>query len=1011
MRIFLFLSLPVYLLGFNESFPIEYLTINEGLSGNYITSIHQDRLGYLWFGTPDGLNRYDGQAFTIFRNIPGDSSSLSDNHIRSINENSKGTLFITTNTGGLNIFHPEQESFTRIDLKDSFGNRFESLSVSSCLDDDLVWIGTQDGYVMRYNAREDSLEWMTRVVKDFENTEANIISALYAVSADTLWIASRLGGLDLLTFPGGKFQHILLADTLQESFRRNGCGGIISEPNGKLWISRVSGLDSYDPRTQEHHHHEFKDCKGEMLKAFKPVWTPSGEIVLSSYYDLIRFNPVTGSSQSMASILPQYFSEALMFDSTGILWAGTRGWGAVKIDHDRGRFNATPGNFLSEIFPDIFALLADSAGLDLTLRERDFLSIMRDQADNVWVTTQFWGIYRIDHQTQAIRNYHLGQPDARGRYHILYESFQDRKGQMWVTTAGGIFHLNPVTGQFVYHRLYPGEETAPFALNKLNNMDITSVHVDESNVFWLGTPALGLISYDPATDAKDFFPLKSNTGITHNTLQILCLAEDPLTPDQVLWVGTRGGGLVRFEKQSKSYRFFTNADGLPNMNINGILSSGAYIWLSSNGGLSRFDPVNEACLNFDIRDGLQSNGFNQREAYKTKTGALYFGGSYGYNHFQANDITMASSVAPIVLTGIQLLNEPLQYGDPDGILTAPIPFVKSLVLDPDHRLMVTLNYTALRFSNAHRNRFIYQLENFDTRWIRNGNKHSAVYTNLNPGSYRFKVRYEGDADAVAPPELALDIVILPTYWETWWFRVLMLVVFLAAMVYLLFRQYRHLSRKRLQQQQFSQQLLEYEERERKRISGELHDGVGQNLLVIKNMLQLGLNGLTANDQNSETLLSASSIVSETIQEVRNISHNLSPQHLEQLGLTSTLESAIENVEKACKIRFKVEIEDIDNLLPPESEILVYRIVQESLNNIIKHSQATAVEVSIKRNAEMIFISISDNGVGFMPAASSTPRGIGLSGMEERAQLLQGRITIGPGKDSGTLVQLIINVDK
>gem|GEM_PF-781873 len=990
---------------------IEYITINDGLSGNYVTQIHQDRYGYLWFGTMEGLNRYDGQSFVTFQSRPGDSLSLSDNFIRSIDEDGDGNLYIATNTCGLNFFDRHGEYFQQIVLKDSSGRFFESLSTVNYLNDSCIWIGTQDSYILSYNPVSDQVVWSGRVDLDFPNASKNIINDVYVDRAGTLWIASGLGGLDRMTTPAHTLEHVLLADTLSDRFRRNGCNNLIENEDGTFWISRVGGLDRFNPSSGLHKSYDFLDSKGEMLKGFSVQSYPDGSLILNSYYDLIRFDPQQEKYSLVASVLPHYLTTALYIDNNGIIWSGSMGYGIVKIDPIQSQFNTEAGNFLGAVYDTELKLLKGYEGLDLSLRDRDFLSIIRGQRQDTWIATQFWGLFHIDPAGTTVKKYSMGKLDLRQRYQVMYEVFQDHAGEIWVSTVGGISQLDQDSGTFEYHRLYPGSETNTFALNKATYIDISCMYEDTEGIFWLGTPELGLIRYDPHQHDISYYPVSWSKSRQSDSYPILSILPDPERPDQILWLGTEGGGLVKFIKSNASLQFFNQKDGLPSNTVNGVLAGSTFhLWMSTNMGISQFFPSSGRFQNFDVRDGLQSNGFNRREFLKTPEGELYFGGTYGYNHFFPEVIETSHTPSPLILTGIDLLNKPIHFDDPNSPLTAPLDLLESLILDHKQAMMVTFYFSALSYSRPHRDRFTYKLDGFDQNWIDNGVKRSAVYTKLPPGHYKFRVRHEADGELANTTALSIGLTILPPFWASWWFRSL-LIFTLLSLVYLFMRQQlnRH-KNERQEQQRFSQKLIEYQEDERKRISGELHDSVGQNLLVIKNTLQLGMNQLSETKASTEYFNSASDIVSETIQEVRNISHNLSPQHLENLGLTSTLESAIETIERASNIRFLMELDNIDGLLPPTSEILVYRIVQEGLNNILKHSQASAVEINVRREERLIRILIRDNGIGFPPSKAISGRGIGLSGMKERAQLLQGQIRFNGEPGKGTSVELTIQLE-
>lgn len=991
---------------------LEYLTSNDGLSANYVSAIHQDQIGYYWFGTMDGLNRYDGESFRIFRRIPGDSTSLSDNFIKDLAEDSAGRLFIATHTGGLNRYDPAAEKMKRIILRNESGGVYERLSTLNCNQEGIVWIGTQNGYLLRYNSQADSLEWWMSIPSDFDNTSANAISGIYPDTGGNLWLASGLGGLDYLPSSGGEIQHVLLADTLAESFRRDGCGGIIADEEGTLWISRVSGLDSYDPETGAHKHFGFKDSKGEMLKAYDLAWSPDGDIILNSYHDILKFDPRTGSHEVITSILPEYFTPALLLDGTGIIWAGTMGYGAIKIDPRKGRFNTGEGNFLMELFPDEMKMLTDSNGVDSNLRDRDFLSVIRDRHGSVWVATPLWGCYRIAPDRSSIRKYHIGEQGERNRFEPIYQVFEDRTGGIWFSTVGGMSKLDVETGELTYHRLYPGSNRADFALNKSGYLDISCIYQDEQHVFWLGTPELGLIRYDSASGSVQYLPVTLSRASGVRSYAILDMAVDSHQPDSILWLGTEGGGLVRFEKHTGQAAFITMQQGLPSNTINCVFAlPNGDLWMSTNLGLSRYTPSTGQTVNFDVRDGLQSNGFNRREGYLTEDGELYFGGPRGFNHFFPGDIRQPYIAAPLVLTGIRLLNEPVHFGDPEAPLQVPLFLLKELVLDYRQAMMVTFTFTTLTGSDQHRLRYAYKLENFDDRWINNGSRRSATYTNLNPGSYRLRVRHLDSIEVENVPKISLALLVLPPFWATWWFRSGTIVLLLLVISELVRKQLRKKAVEREREKRFSQQLIQSQEDERRRIAEDLHDSIGQSLLIIKNKLIVGLRHFTSPPESVKFLNEASELTSQTLKDIRQVTRNLRPVDLDHLGLTQTIKNMLEKIDASANFSIQTKIENIDGVIASDNQINLYRIIQEALNNIIKHSGASEVRFELLRKPEALFLSIEDNGSGFdlKHEAEVEGKGFGVQGMFERAKILSARLNFYSAQTGGTRIVLTIPI--
>ncbi|MBI3194200.1 MAG: hypothetical protein HYZ34_07015, partial [Ignavibacteriae bacterium] len=505
--------------------------------------------------------------------------------------------------------------------------------------------------------------------------------------------------------------------------------------------------------------------------------------------------------------------------------------------------------------------------------------------------------------------------------------------------------------------------------------------------------------------------------------------EDPNGDDNVLWIGTDGGGLNRFDKLSGELTHFTEKNGLPNNVVYGVLSDTmGNLWMSTNKGLCKYstrgavsadgqgsafggNPSSGSIRTYDVSDGLQSNEFNRKEYFKTKSGEIFFGGVNGYNHFYPEEISDNPIPPKIEFTDFKLSNRSVSYHDANSPLKQSIGETKSIVLDYSQN-MFTLEFSALDFSTSQKNQYAYMLNGFDEHWNYAGTLRSATYTNIAPGEYTFRVKASNSDGVWNEQGASMEIIILPPFWMTWWFRGIGILLFLTAGPTISFRRVKQLQREQQQQEEFSRKLIERQELERKRIASELHDGVGQDLLVVKNKLLLAIDTVEQGTMDVQQLNDAAQFASQAIEEVRSISHNLRPSNLDQLGLTMAIETAVESVATSSTIRFSLNIENIDGLVTPENEINVYRIVQESLNNVVKHSQATEAGVEVRRELDSVLINVQDNGRGFRMNVEglNTPKErFGLSGMKERAKALSGSLTIQQRESGGTIVQLSVPI--
>ncbi len=983
---------------------VRRFTIADGLSQNYVSAIIQDQIGYLWIGTKDGLNRYDGYSFTVFYHIPGDTTSLSNDDISLIKEGSDGVLWIGTNGGGLNRFAPRTGHLRTFFSQDAQSQEAGSQYINViAITGDSVLIGTRDGLI--YQLGHTGLEEprMVATLARDGNGGSNPLTGILLEKDGSILVAPRNGGLQRYMPPTRTWATLIRPDSLPGEQRLNPINGIFRKDN-VLWIGRYTGLEKYDLQTGVMKSFTFRDHNNPYLRILAIAEDEAGHLWLVSPHHLIRFDPARESYEIFFTSESDWFTGAICIDRSGIVWLGTAGKGLFKIRPQLSNFNATPGNYLAYLYPDLIDTIKYLTGFDPEVnRARDFLSVIRDRDNNYWVASQYHGLFEISSDVQTIRQYPNSDLDFRGRMKNIYAVFEDRKGEIWATCAGGICRLDREKSLFEYHRLYPGRDSSRTAINNSGYYDITALYQDRSGIFWVGTPTLGLIRYDPEEKQLRYFQSAENDPGSISANFVLSIAEDPYRPDQILWIGTDGGGLNRYDKITDEFTTFSTVAGLPNNTVYGILPDpDNHLWLSTNQGLSRFNPVNKSFKNFTVSDGLQSNEFNRREYVKTADGELIFGGINGFNHFYPRSI-QDNPISPQVVIAemtVYSRNGMARLDDRE------LQLKKEIVLDyADHT--ITIGFSGLEFTAPEKNRFAYRLEPFNKNWIYCGTQRSATYSNLSPGHYVFWLKAANGDDVWGPEKALLKLEIEPLFWQTLWFQSLAGLSVLLIAGGLMTRRMNLDRKKRENQRRFARQLIQSQEKERGRIAGELHDGIGQDLLLIKNTIDLGLKYCDNDRKAADHFRTASKIVSAAIREVREVSHNLSPQHLEQLGLSTAIESVIESLGASTAIQIKASLCNIDGLLPKSDEIILYRIIQESLNNIMKHSTATEVRIVTNIEKQQLRLIIEDNGSGIAREQLANPTGIGLAGMFERTRMLGGELTIRPGLKKGTRIELIL----
>jgi signal transduction histidine kinase len=311
----------------------------------------------------------------------------------------------------------------------------------------------------------------------------------------------------------------------------------------------------------------------------------------------------------------------------------------------------------------------------------------------------------------------------------------------------------------------------------------------------------------------------------------------------------------------------------------------------------------------------------------------------------------------------------------------------------------SVEFAALDFSSPEKNRYAYKLEGFDKDWVSSGTRRYAAYTNLDPGEYVLHVRGSNNDGVWNTEGAALIIRVVPPIWKTWWFRALAFLLVVSSAGAVVLQRFRLLASRAAAHQEMTRQLIDFQENERKRIGAGLHDGLGQNLLMIKNLAVLGLNAGSNNESTKEQLNDISSLSSQALAEVREISYNLRPYQLDRLGLTGALQSVVNRIATSSGIPFTVEMDNIDGLLLKQQEINVFRIVQETMTNIVKHSHAAHAAVRIRRTGDTVVLAVSDDGVGF----ESGKQGFGLTSMAERVRILGGSLDVDSAPKSGTRI--------
>jgi ligand-binding sensor domain-containing protein/serine phosphatase RsbU (regulator of sigma subunit) len=731
------------------------LTIDDGLSQSSVTCISQDKQGFMWFGTQDGLNRYDGYNIKIFKNIPNDFSSLTNNFIFSIIEDLSGTLYIETQGGTFHRYNPRSESFQIIN-KDSVDLEKANVSTVGALlheADGINWLGglskgtgleridtkTGKSIVFKHNPADPSSLSDDKVYSVFRDRMGN------------LWVGT-FNGLDRLDEKTGKFFHYKNRPGDPNSLADNWVWPIFEDSRGYLWIGTVrGGLSMFDPESKSFHN--YKNDPNDPMSindnfVFSIYEDRGGVIWVGTNLGGINyFQPSSNSFEHYThdprnnNSLSDNVVLTMLTDRNGDYWIGTRNGGLNKFDYHKKNFtlyNHNPANNSSIISNSIQSLL-------------------KDKEENLWIGTYSSGLDVLNPKTGLFTHY-TNNPSDPGSLsdNRIYSLVEDRFGNIWVGTyGGGLNKLDKSTGKFSRYQFKENDSTS------ISSNATWSLALDDEGNLWIGTYGGGVNILNINNQTFAYFKNNPDDSASIADDNIIRIFKDSKGN---MCIGT-SKGLSRYSKENKSFKNYTEENGLANNFVYGILEdNNGNFWISTNNGLSKFNPATETFKNYYERDGLQGNEFNQNAFAKdNKTGRLLFGGPNGFNVFNPDDVKENSYLPPVAYTNYTRYNSDDEEGKP--IFEKGISDRDSILLTYKDNI-VTLQFAALSFYNNSENRYRYKLEGFNENWIQLGNNHTVTFTNLSPGDYKLIVTGSNNDGLWNAEGKTLFIEVTPPWWRT-----------------------------------------------------------------------------------------------------------------------------------------------------------------------------------------------------------------------------------------------------
>ncbi len=776
-----------------------HLTGEQGLSNNTVWCILQDAQGFMWFGTHDGLNKYDGYTFTVYQHRRSESDSLSEGTIYALYQDHAGTLWIGTPTG-LDSFTGHGTQFTH---HPAIGEQVNVIYQDAAGD---LWIGTAGAGLFRREQATGQFVSHKHDPADARSLSDNEVISLYEDRAGTLWVGTATNGLDALDRDTGQFTHYPHDPANPHSLSYNRVTAIYQDQPGVLWIGTANpyevgegGLNVFDKATgqftrylrnpQDRHSLSSNHVKSIYEDQTGALWigTDDGLNIFNratSTFASYQHDPSDPHSLSSSRITTIYE------DQSGALWFGTEDQGINQYARAKERFaryQHTPLDFNSLSDSPVGALYEDHTGI-------------------LWIGTLGAGLDSLDRATGQFTHYTHDPNDPHSLAHNYVNAlYKDHAGVLWVGTRAGLSRFDRATGHFTHFIHNPGDP------NSLSQGAIKVILEDHTQTLWIGTEEPGNLNkfdkasgtfaryeYDPNSpsgfvntygvraiyedQAGDLW-LGTYSGLVHFDRQaetFIQYRRDPQDPhslshdfvwsiyqDQtgIFWIAT-SGGLDRFDQSVEQFTVYTTENGLACDNVAGILADEqGNLWIGTGGGgLSRFDPQTETFRNYDVGDGLTSNTLLIAAHHQSKSGEMFFGADNGFNAFHPADVKDNPHLPPIVLTAFRKFDKLVEFD-------TPLSEVEEIALSYQDNFFA-FEFAALDYTEPAGNQYAYRLEGFDRDWIYCGSRRYASYTNLPPGTFYFRVKGSNNDGVWNEAGQTVRIVVTPPPWQTWWFRVL-----------------------------------------------------------------------------------------------------------------------------------------------------------------------------------------------------------------------------------------------
>ncbi len=1048
--LFIFLFFGVFRIeGQLSNLKFRHITSKDGLVQNNVVSILQDSKGFMWFGTRAGLNRYDGYDFQLYEHVPGNDNSLSSSQISSMYEDNQGYIWIGHAGGGLDRYDPETDSFENFNKFPESSIELPNSNLAAIVEDDQqnLWLGIFGHGLYKINKERTRLAKVVHDSGRSQEMRSNSISSLLKDSKGNLWIGfwfeKRIDRYDPVT---GEVEHFMLHSNKAETVSESGFFDMYEDSSGRIWFAmRDSGVSCYCPEENsfEHFSHDPSDpnsLSSDVVRAIVEddrgyIWFGTENGGLSIFNPSTRrfhnlfFDDLDNESLNNNSIYSLYKD----FDNN--IWVGTY-TGGVNVyfksyntfEHFRKKSvdNSLSHNSVTSFVEDYFGKIwvgTDGGGLNVIDLEKksikafrsrrndptslggDFvMGVSKDSRNNIWVSTWGGGLSRYDFRTGNFTRYLKDDSDENSiNSNNVSTAFEDSSGDLWVGTFGGGLNLfDYETKEFKSFAVEAGNEQS------ISNNNVINILEGDKNLLWIGTDGGGINMLRRNHTFRRFLGIEGgNNGLQNGN--ILSSLKDHKGG---LWFGTNKG-LHKLNPDNLHFYHYPLGNRLSDLRVLGIEEDDDHnLWISSNDGLIVYNPETKYFRRFSRAYGLQDIEFTRGASYKDSEGYLYFGGINGFNRFHPDSVKVNVDPPRIEIVDLEIFNQSVRIGEMDSILKKSITETDYIEI-PSRYSMFSLEYVALNYNFSEDIEYAYMLENFDKEWYYVGKGREVTYTNLNPGKYEFKIKCKVDGEEWGQEQRKLEIVILPSFWQTFWFKALIfLVIILVSTAFVRSRMKRiqklnSLVDKRTEEIRQQNNVLEDQKKQLTRINSMLTDRQEKieaqtkelyqqrNKLKQTNATKDKFLSIIAHDLRNpfNTIIGFSELLlmgfksyrqDEVEEQLKHILHSAEQTYnlLEDLLLWANSQSGKMvthltnvNVKEVCEQvisllndqgkRKNITIQlSGDDVLAKADRFMLKTIIRNLLSNAIKFTdEGGRVDIFVRKDIDNVVVSVVDNGLG------------------------------------------------